>query len=218
MTSKAPAIYCRAIVDQFVRLTTAFNRILRLSGATVQSAAFTEQGLVIALRRRRRRLVCPCGASTMARYDSSRRRWRHLDFGACQVWLEADIHRINCRSCSRVRTEQVPWAGRTPGTPLTSRTSPRGWRSAFEEFFAALGRERAAAVEAISLDGSSVYLPVTHEQIPQARICLDPFHVIKWTNEVVDRSTGPKHPPCPPAPACLSAATGAALVSPYAPA
>jgi hypothetical protein len=29
----------------------------------------------------------------MARYDSSRRRWRHLDFGACQVWLEADIHR-----------------------------------------------------------------------------------------------------------------------------
>ena len=38
------------------------------------SAAFTEQGLVIALRRRRRRLVCPCGASTMARYDSSRRR------------------------------------------------------------------------------------------------------------------------------------------------
>lgn len=45
-----------SFVDQLVRLTTAFNRILRLSGATVQSAAFTEQGLVIALRRRRRRL------------------------------------------------------------------------------------------------------------------------------------------------------------------
>ena len=43
----------------------------------------------------------------MARYDTSRRRWRHLDFGACQVWLEADIHRIDCRSCCRVRTEQV---------------------------------------------------------------------------------------------------------------
>lgn len=46
----------------------------------------------------------------MARYDTARRRWRHLDFGACQAWLEADIHRIDCRSCSRVRTEQVPWA------------------------------------------------------------------------------------------------------------
>ena len=28
----------------------------------------------------------------------------------CQVWLEADIHRIDCRSCCRVRTEPVPWA------------------------------------------------------------------------------------------------------------
>jgi hypothetical protein len=34
-----------SFVDQLVRLTTAFNRILRLSGTTVQSAAFTEQGL-----------------------------------------------------------------------------------------------------------------------------------------------------------------------------
>jgi transposase len=26
------------------------------------------------------------------------------------VWLEADIHRVDCRTCRRVRTEQVPWA------------------------------------------------------------------------------------------------------------
>jgi transposase len=94
----------------YVRLATAFNRILQLPGASVRTVAFTGQGMVIELRRRRRRLQCPCGATTAARYDSSRRRWRHLDFGACQVWLEADIHRINCRNCGRVRTEQVPWA------------------------------------------------------------------------------------------------------------
>jgi transposase len=217
---------------------------------------------VIGLRRRRRRLVCPCGASTTARYDSSRRRWRHLDFGACQVWLEADIHRIDCCSCTRVRTEQVPWA-RPNARHTTDFETVAAWlaqrmdkasiarllrcsweavdaivtrvvadhlddarldqlyrigvdeisykrghkfltivadhdtgnvvwvgkersKAAFEEFFTALGPERAAAVEAISLDGSSVYLPVTREQIPQARICLDPFHVIKWTNEVVE--------------------------------
>lgn len=82
-------------------------------------------------------------------------------------------------------------------------------KTAFEEFFAALGPERAAKIEAISLDGS-VYLPVTREQIPQARICLDPFHVIKWTNEVVESgsfnaaatATEPRrpqrrHPPLP---------------------
>jgi transposase len=215
---------------------------------------------------RRRHLAVPAAnagmSSDAARYDTSRRRWRHLDFGACQVWLEADIHRIDCRSCSRVRTEPVPWA-RPSARHTTDFENVAAWlaqrmdkasiarllrcsweavdaivtrvvadhiddarldqlyrigldeisykrghkfltivadhdtgnvvwvgkersKAAFEDFFAALGNERAAAVEAISLDGSSVYLPVTREQIPQARICLDPFHVIKWTNEVVE--------------------------------
>ena len=259
-----------------MRLTTAFNRILQLPGASVHTAAFTDQGLVIGLRRRRRRLRCPCGATTRARYDSSRRRWRHLNFGACQVWLEADIHRVDCRKCGRVRTEQVPWARpnarhssdfenvvawlaqRMDKTSI-SRLLRCSWeavdaivarvvvdhiddsrldhlyrigvdeisyrrghrfltivadhdtgnvvwvgkqrsKAAFEEFFTALGPQRAAAIEAISLDGSSVYLPVTREQIPQARICLDPFHVIKWTNEVVEsvyRAEAPQLPQGP---------------------
>ncbi|HEV7710158.1 MAG TPA: ISL3 family transposase [Asanoa sp.] len=263
-----------------MRLTTAFNRILQLPGASVHTVAFTDQGIVIGLRRRRRRLLCRCGATTAARYDSSRRLWRHLDFGACRVWLEADIHRIDCRGCGRVRTEQVPWA--RPNARHTSdfenmvawlaqrmdKTSisrllrcsweavdaivtrvvadhiddsrlehlyrvgvgeisyKRGhkfltivadhdtgnvvWvgkqrsKAAFEEFFTALGPGRAAAIEAISLDGSSVYLPVTREQIPQARICLDPFHVIKWTNEVVEsvyRAEAPGIPAGPGMPA-----------------
>ncbi|MCU0301181.1 MAG: ISL3 family transposase [Candidatus Nanopelagicales bacterium] len=40
----------------------------------------------------------------------STRRWRHLDFGACRVWLEARIARVACRRCRRIRTEVVPWA------------------------------------------------------------------------------------------------------------
>jgi len=55
------------------------------------TVAFIDQGIVIGLRRRRRRLLCPCGSTTPARHDTSRRRWRHMDFGACRVWLEADI-------------------------------------------------------------------------------------------------------------------------------
>ncbi|WP_433304075.1 transposase [Actinoplanes sp. CA-030573] len=87
-------------------------------------------------------------------------------------------------------------------------------KAAFEAFFAALGPERAAAVEAISLDGSSVYLPVTREQIPQARICLDPFYVIKWTNEVVEsvyRAEAP-HMPSGPAAAIYLCLGGVDLV------
>lgn len=93
-----------------MRVTTAFNRVLDLPGASVASVSFDSSGLVIGLRRRARRHTCPCGASSAARYDRSRRRWRHLDFGACAVWLEAEIARLDCPGCGRVRTEEVPWA------------------------------------------------------------------------------------------------------------
>ena len=93
-----------------MRVNTAFNRMLALPGAWVESVAFTDVGVVVGIRLRRRRLRCPCGYSTRARYDTSRRRWRHLDLGACQLWLEADIRRLSCKVCQRVRTEDVPWA------------------------------------------------------------------------------------------------------------
>jgi len=64
-----------------VRATTAFNRILRIPGATVTGVAFTPKGIVVGLRRRRGKLRCPCGWQTRARYDRSVRRWRHLDLG-----------------------------------------------------------------------------------------------------------------------------------------
>jgi transposase len=59
-------------------------------------------------------------------------------------------------------------------------------KASFGAFFDALGPDRAQRVEAISLDASSIYLPVARERIPQATICLDPFHLIAWTNEVLD--------------------------------
>jgi transposase len=37
------------------------------------------------------------------------RRWRHLDLGACTLFLECEIRRVDCPHCG-VRTEQVPWA------------------------------------------------------------------------------------------------------------
>jgi transposase len=90
--------------------------MLRIPGATVESVAFTEVGVVVGLRRRARRHRCPCGQFAPG-YDRSRRRWRHLDLGVCQLWLEADICRVQCPRCRRVRTEDVPWA--RPGARLT---------------------------------------------------------------------------------------------------
>jgi transposase len=256
-----------------VRVCTAFNRILRLPAASVCSVEFTDTGLVLGLRRsRRRKLVCPCGAKSWSRYDTSRRRWRHLNFGATRVFLEAEVFRLDCRACGRVRTEQVPWARagarhtrdfedvvgwlaqRTDKTTVSKLMScswetvdrvaarlveehlddarlnslyrigvdeisyKRGhhyltvvadhdtgnvvWvstertKTGFEQFFDALGEQRSATLEAITLDGSSVYGPVARERSPQAQQCLDPFHVIKWCNEALDQFY--KAQPAPP--------------------
>lgn len=93
-----------------MRVTTAFNRLLAIPGASVVSVTFAPAAVTVGLRRRRRRPVCPCGWQGRAVYDRSVRRWRHLDLGAATLLLEAEIRRIHCRDCDRVRTEAVPWA------------------------------------------------------------------------------------------------------------
>jgi transposase len=92
-----------------VRVSTAFNRMLAIQGASVTDVDFTDDGIVVGLRRQARRHRCPCGAIASG-YDRSIRRWRHLDLAASKLWLEAEIWRVDCRACGRVRTEDVPWA------------------------------------------------------------------------------------------------------------
>ena len=92
-----------------MRVSTAFNRMLAIDGASVTAVAFTGDGIVVSLRRRARRHRCPCGRGASG-YDRSVRRWRHLDLAASKLWLEAEIWRVDCRACGRVRTEVLPWA------------------------------------------------------------------------------------------------------------
>ena len=225
------------------------------------SVAFSEVGVVVGLRRRARQLRCPCGFTTKSRYDTSRRRWRHLDAGACQVWLEAEIHRVDCPNCG-VRTEEVPWA--RPGarhsrdfqdvvawlcqrmdktsvgrlmrcsweavdrivadvvddyldesrfddlyrigvdeiayrrghqylTIVADHDSGRVvWvakdrsKQALTSFYDALGDERRAHIEAVSMDMSKIYREATREAVPHAAICFDPFHLMQWVNRALD--------------------------------
>lgn len=93
-----------------MRATTAFNKMLAIPGADVSGIEFGPAGIVVSLRRRAKRLRCPCGWSTTAVYDRSTRRWRHLDLGSAQLFLQAEIRRLSCRRCARVLTEVVPWA------------------------------------------------------------------------------------------------------------
>ena len=250
-----------------MRVSTAFNRMLDIDGASVTDVSFTDDGIVVTLRRRSRRHRCPCGGFA-SRYDRSLRRWRHLDLAASKLWLEAEIWRVDCRSCGRVRTEEVPWArprarhsrdfedvvawmtqrtdktttatllrcswetvdrivgrvvadyldeGRLDGlfhvgvdeiayrrrhkylTIVADHDSGRVvWvaegrtKAALAGFYDALGPERCDQIKAVSMDMTTIYREATIEAVPDAAICLDPFHAMQWVNqalEVVYRAT-----------------------------
>ena len=246
-----------------MRVTTAFNRLLNLPGLSVTAVSFTDNGVVVEVRKTGRRLRCPCGWSATGRYDRSRRRWRHLDLGVHKVWIEADIDRLFCRRCDRVRTEQVPWA--RPGARQTkpfeqlvgylaqrmdrsavAELARCSWRTvtdvigrlvdsrsddsrfdglrrigvdeigyrrrrkfltivadhdtgrvvwvgkgkdsaALTSFFDALGPERCAQIEAVSMDMGVAYTAATAARLPDAKVCLDPFHLVKWAGEALER-------------------------------
>lgn len=248
-----------------MRATTAFNKMLAVPGACVVGVTFTPDGIVVGLRRRARRLTCPCGWSTRAVYDRTTRRWRGLDLGSARLFLRAEIRRLDCRACGRVRTETVPWA--RPGARFTrdfedvvawlarrmdktavTRLLRCSWEAVaaivarvvaehlddvrlnevyrigvdevsyrkghryltvvadhdrdgavvwagdgrdhavLEKFYDLLGEHGCGRLEAVSLDMGGAYEKATSSKAPQARQCVDPFHVVKLANEAIDKA------------------------------
>ncbi|BCY09306.1 ISL3 family transposase [Actinoplanes sp. L3-i22] len=100
-----------------MRAATVINRLLGFKATAVEGVRFEGAEMVVSVRLTSAMLVCPCGRTSRARYDRSRRRGRHLAFGRSVVWIEADIRRVDCRGCGRVRTEWTPWA--RPGSRFT---------------------------------------------------------------------------------------------------
>ena len=96
-----------------MRVTSAFNALLGLSGITVLDVSFAGTSTVnVDVALRRRRLVCPlCPFSTRFRYDTRpvTSRWRHLDFGRWQVLVRARLRRLRCPQHG-VRVEAIPFA------------------------------------------------------------------------------------------------------------
>ena len=95
-----------------MRVTTAFNRLLRLGGASVIDVSFAVQGVIVTVRLRRRRRVCSgCGQTGrhLQIHEHRVKRWRHLDLGASRCILECELRRLRCPDCG-VRYEAVPWA------------------------------------------------------------------------------------------------------------
>ncbi|HEX4661835.1 MAG TPA: transposase [Streptosporangiaceae bacterium] len=53
-------------------------------------------------------------------------------------------------------------------------------------FFDALGPARTRLLTHVSADGASWIHPVVAERAPQAEICLDAFHIVKWAGDKLD--------------------------------
>jgi transposase len=95
-----------------VRVTTAFNRLLRLPGAAVIDVSFGGEGVIVTVRLRRRRRVCSrCGQTGRHLHVHDRRikRWRHLDLGASRCLVECELRRVWCPDCG-AQFEAVPRA------------------------------------------------------------------------------------------------------------
>src|SRR5690606_28935354 len=102
-----------------VRERSVWARLLGVEGAVIESVEFDEQSeaLVAAVRVRweQRRRCSYCGRRSPG-YDAGegRRRWRALDLGTMQAYLEADAPRVRCREHGVV-VAAVPWARRDAG-------------------------------------------------------------------------------------------------------
>jgi len=95
-----------------VRVTTAFNRLLRLDGVHVRQVDIGSHTVTVTVALRRRALLCPrCPYRTMARYDTRLvdSRWRHLDLGVFKLEVRARLRRLRCPDHGVV-VEGVPFA------------------------------------------------------------------------------------------------------------
>ncbi len=93
-----------------MRVTTGFNRMLRLPGASVIDVSFGTEGVLVTVRLRRRRRVCSgCGQLGGSIHGRRVKRWRHLDLGCNRCVIECELRRLWCPDCG-ARFEAVPWA------------------------------------------------------------------------------------------------------------
>ncbi len=97
-----------------MRSARLWARLLGLDTAVVEGVEFDEdeQAVVVSVRPRKatKRRCGRCGKRCPG-YDQGegRRRWRALDLGTVQAFLEADSPRVNCAEHGVVAA-QVPWA------------------------------------------------------------------------------------------------------------
>ncbi len=105
-----------------MRSASLWRALLGVENTVIEEIEFDEEAeIVVAHVRPRRASRGRCGAcgARAPWYDrgEGRRRWRGLDLGAVEVFLEADAPRVNC-PVHGPTVRQVPWARHAAGHTL----------------------------------------------------------------------------------------------------
>ena len=250
-----------------MRSARVWKRLLGVEHTVVEQVLYDQDAqAVVAMVRptRSRRRRCPTCARRCPGYDQGqgRRRWRALDLGVVQAFLEADAPRVACpahgvavaavpwarpgagftrgfedtaawlavhtsrsavaellritwrtvgRVCARVAADQATKVDRLAGlrrigideiaykkghryltvvvdhdTGLLVWAAPGRDEHTLERFFDALGAQRCQQLTHLSADAASWIAHVVARRCPQAVLCLDPFHVVKWATDALD--------------------------------
>jgi transposase len=250
-----------------VRSARVWKRLLGVEHSVIEQVLYDEDAdAVVAMVRptRSRRRRCPLCARRCPGYDQGegRRRWRGLDLGVVQAFLEADAPRVACpkhgvvvaavpwarhgagftrgfedtcawlavhtsrsavgellrvawrtvgRVCARVAAEQAATVDRFQGlrrigvdeiaykkghryltvvvdhdTGRLVWAAPGHNEATLHRFFDTLGGDHAGQLTHVSADAASWVAGVVACRCPQAIVCLDPFHVVKWATDALD--------------------------------
>lgn len=94
-----------------MRMTSVLRKLLGIKHLVVEGARVEDGSLIVEAHPSWRVKRCSrCHGRVWACYDrQQRRRWRHLDFGAFQIYVEFQPCRVDCGRCGIV-VEQVPWS------------------------------------------------------------------------------------------------------------
>ncbi len=105
----------------------------------------------------------------------------HLDEGRLQGLVAIGVDEISYRRGQRYLTSVVDHEAGAIVWCAPGRNA-----QTLQAFFDLLG-ERKSSIRAVSIDMSGGYEKAIREEIPQAEVCFDPFHVIRLAQRAVDQ-------------------------------
>jgi transposase len=123
--------------------------------------------------------------------------WRTVGAIIARVWADTGARVDRFSELRRIAIDEICYRRRAQRYLVVVSDHDTGrpvWigegrdKAALEAFFDQLGAERSAAITHVTADGATFIAAAVREHAPQAVLCADRFHVVRWANEALDNS------------------------------